>query len=272
MGRFLLVPHDVTNSSLTLWVAAVDDAPLLDVQLMPKLAGEKPPSNAGQWPTGSPQPRLRYHEIAVEGLSPRQTYNFSLLQGGAAVAEARVTTLPAEIPPAGDGPFIVLLGSCFCRLEDPAGSVGKTFLDMPHPDRPDIKIFCGDQVYLDSPYKFFLARPHSVDLLAEKFFEHYTETWAKAEGLSILLGDGANYFCSDDHEYWNNAPNAAPHLQDTWPVVGHRQEWWDVARELYLRVPEHPADPAIRRAAGLVSDCRYADEPLARRKRLHAGE
>ena len=67
MGKFLLAPHDVTNTSVTLWVAALDEAPPLDLQPTPKLSGEKPPSNVGQWPSLAQAPRLRHHEIVVEG-------------------------------------------------------------------------------------------------------------------------------------------------------------------------------------------------------------
>ena len=229
---FFLIPHEVTSTSLTLWVAAVDEASPLDaLRLAPQLPGEQPPGNVGQWPLNTQQPRVRHHEIVVTGLAPRRSYGFSLMRGATAVAHARATTLPVELPDEGDGRFTVLLGSCFSRLEDPHGRVAKTFREVPQPDRPDVKFLSGDQVYLDSPYKFYLARPHSVEVLREKFLEHYTETWAK--GLADLLAEGANFFCSDDHEFWNNAPNPAPHLHDTLPFIGHPSEWWNAARELY---------------------------------------
>jgi hypothetical protein len=230
LDRIFLVPRKVTPTSVTLWVAAENVASLDDLQLVPTLPGQQPPGNAGQWPPDAPQPRLRYQEILVGGLAPGQTCSFSLMQNGAAVAEATVTTLPQGIPAEGDGRFIVLLGSCFSRLEDLHGKVGRSFGDMPTLDRPHIKIFCGDQVYLDSPSNSFLGL-HSIDVLRQRFYEHYTETWGTPQGLATLLKAGANYFCSDDHEYWNNAPNMAPHLQDTW--TGHRQEWWDTGRALY---------------------------------------
>jgi hypothetical protein len=227
-----LIPHEVTSTSLTLWVAAVDEGSSLDaLSLVPQLSGAQPPRNVGQWPTNTPQPRVRHHEIVVTGLSPRQTYGFSLMRGAFAAAHARVTTLPLDLPLEGDGRFTAFLGSCFSRLEDPHGRVARTFGEVPEPDRPHVKFFAGDQVYLDSPYEFFLARGHSVEVLREKFLEHYTETWSK--GLADLLADGANFFCSDDHEFWNNAPNTAPHLYDTLPFLGHPREWWNAARELY---------------------------------------
>lgn len=230
---FLLVPHQVTTTTATMWVATVDEALSPDqLQLAPAMPGGTETINPGQWPLDAQQPRIRHCEIVVQGLVPRQTYGFALMRGARQLAGARVTTLPEELPLLGDKPFTVLLGSCFSRIEDRYGNIGSTFLQVPHTDRPDIKLLAGDQVYLDSPWKYFLAGIHSVAELHAKFVEQYTETWGTSRGLASLLNDGANFFCSDDHEFWNNAPNVAPFLLDT-VVRRRREEWWKAARELY---------------------------------------
>jgi len=93
--------------------------------------------------------------------------------------------------------------------------VGKTYTSLPENEKPEIKILCGDQVYLDNPWRETtltwgkpLAPPGSF---RKKLFEKYVENWTQAPsenaGFRQLLRDGANYFCSDDHEFWNNAPN-----------------------------------------------------------------
>jgi len=51
-------------------------------------------------------------------------------------------------------------------------------------------------------------------------------------GFRHLLQDGANFFSSDDHEFWNNAPTAAAYARDTWFQRG-RDTWWSVASNLY---------------------------------------
>jgi hypothetical protein len=47
-----------------------------------------------------------------------------------------------------------------------------------------------------------------------------------------LLQESATYFSSDDHEFWNNYPNAATIVAPTW-TAGGRAEWKRVARPLF---------------------------------------
>jgi len=97
-----------------------------------------------------------------------------------------------------------------------------------------VKSFVGDQVYLDSPWYAYSLPRTSADL-ACRFFTHYAETWGQsgdAQGFNLLLRSGANYLCSDDHEFWNNAPFAAPYAVNTW-TAGGRQVWSQHARALY---------------------------------------
>jgi hypothetical protein len=48
-----------------------------------------------------------------------------------------------------------------------------------------------------------------------------------------MLKNGANYFSPDDHEYWNNAPNRAPLIRDTWLLSDHRKDWKRAALGLF---------------------------------------
>ena len=89
------------------------------------------------------------------------------------------------------------------------------FRVLPEEWRPDFKILCGDQVYLDSPWKHYLWHTHGEADLERRFFDIYWRTWAgdrRKRGLRSLLADGANYYSPDDHELWNNAPNRANRL------------------------------------------------------------
>jgi len=227
------VPHDVSSTSANLWIGAIDEElPLDQVRLAAQLPQAPQQANSGQWPPASSRPRVRYGETLLRGLAPRQTYRLPLTAGGRAVAEAKVTTLPEGLPVAASKPFTVFLGSCFSRLEDSEGRAARAYAQIPLSDRPDIKILAGDQVYLDSPYQYFFAS-HPLAELSSKFVDHYKETWGNGAALRALLEDGANFFCSDDHEFWNNAPNVAPHLVDTLPLIGKRDEWWKAALELY---------------------------------------
>jgi hypothetical protein len=231
---YFLVPHEVSSNTATLWFGAIDETQSIEqFRLVPDRPGQATAKNAKQWPVDVRQPRIQYREFEITGLAPRQTYSFALVVDSRRVAEAKVITLPEELPPRGDKPFIVLLGSCFSRLQDEECKVANTFFHLPLCAKPDVKIFAGDQVYLDSPWQRFAAGTHTVAELHDIFVEHYKYTWGQSEGFVRLLKEGANYFCSDDHEFWNNAPNIASFILDTWPPLGKRLEWWKAARELY---------------------------------------
>jgi hypothetical protein len=133
----------------------------------------------------------------------------------------------------------VLLGSCFCKREDDEGAVGRTYAQLPAGSRPDVKILCGDQVYLDDPWAHYLWHTHDIPELEVEFFRNYRDTWMQEPGFRQLLTQGANYFSPDDHEYWNNAPNAATVIRDSWSRSG-RQEWFTTAR-LFYQMFQHPA-------------------------------
>jgi hypothetical protein len=102
---------------------------------------------------------------------------------------------------------------------------------MPVPAHPDLKLFAGDQVYLDSPWYRFMM-PYTSQELQDAFLEQYIRTWSQSKGFASLLADGANYFSSDDHEFWNNAPNRGAYAVNTWTSSG-RRAWLEIARDLY---------------------------------------
>ena len=138
-------------------------------------------------------------------------------------AVATATTLPTKLPTLTDPkPFTVMLGSCFYRPGDPHGLAGKVFYEIPPKSQPNLKILCGDQVYLDNPWEettlnllwTLRSKEHLRQLFVKKYLQKWTQMapmkdgdkWATG-GFNVLLRHGANYFASDDHEFWNNAPN-----------------------------------------------------------------
>jgi hypothetical protein len=217
---FFLMPREVSSDWATMWVACVDEALTAEE---PILVGGSPHQDASpweSWPGGIAMARVRHREIRITGLQPRQRYDLQLLFKGRSVAHADVTTLPTAMPALGEKPFTVLLGSCFSHRQDPGGKVGKTFAALPSMARPDVKLLAGDQVYLDDPwYKFFLSFSHEE--LRASFMEAYLGTWGQGrragdgQGFAQLLASGANYFSSDDHEFWNNAPNFVAFARNT---------------------------------------------------------
>lgn len=226
---FLIVPTRVTTNSATVWLGAIDEATLPALQV----DGAAVPVPAQAWQTldGAPH-RLSYARVTVGGLRPRRRCALSLTANGRPVATGAVAPLPAALPGPTETPFTVLLGSCFCAAQDRPGSLGNTYGAMAP---PDVKILCGDQVYLDSPWSYFLVHAPGLQEMQRLFFENYQTTWEQsgpASGFSRLLQDGATYFTSDDHEFWNNAPNAGSYVRSTW-TAGGRADWQATARALY---------------------------------------
>jgi hypothetical protein len=81
-------------------------------------------------------------------------------------------------------------------------------------------------------------------------------------GFRQLLTDGANYFTPDDHEYWNNAPNAATVIRDSWSDNG-RREWFDTAGQLYrlFQAPAPITRFAVEPLSFLIADTRSNRSP-----------
>lgn len=237
MTDYALVPNDVGTQEVVMWVgriaAAAGDPD--DVWLEHAASGARwPVAKWERWQEPKGGRAVSYARIALTGLTSNTRYALSLRAGDDVKAQADVTTLPATLPGLAEPPFIVLLGSCFCRTQDASGRVGRTFAQLPAGAKPSVKFLVGDQVYLDSPwYRFTL--PRSSDDLARGFFDQYVETWTQSgdmQGFNQLLRSGGTYFCSDDHEFWNNAPFPSSFAVNTWTEAG-RQAWWTTARDLY---------------------------------------
>ena len=259
MSTFL-VPRDVSDTTATLWIASVETPfAAQDVALAPGSPGTIDYRPWQHWAAEPGEPGLRYRQATITGLRPRTRYAFSLLADGAPASTAQLTTLPAELPLLGEKPFTVLLGSCFSQQQDEEGKVGKTYALMPATARPEVKILCGDQVYLDSPWQRFAMHTHSEAELRWIFFDNYRKTWKQDPGFAQLLAQGANYFSSDDHEYWNNAPNRATVIRDTWPLTDKREEWLRAARELYraFQTPASVAEISVPPLSVLIIDTRF---------------
>ncbi len=234
---YAVVPMDVGTHDAVVWVGGIgleaDDRQAVWLEH---------PASGSRWPVSAWRPweepnRLRgpgHEKVQLTGLTPATRYALRLRVGDRIEAEADVTTLPASLPRLEEPPFIVLLGSCFCRAQDASGRVGRAVSQLPAGAKPTVKFLVGDQIYLDSPWYRFI-HPQSNLALARGFFDRYAETWTQSgdtQGFNHLLRSGATYFCSDDHEFWNNAPFASIYAVNTWTDAG-RTAWWNTALALY---------------------------------------
>jgi hypothetical protein len=237
MLDYLLVPGAVGTTTAQVWIGSTIEGPADPGQVRLEHQPSGTSWNLGpwqRWSASSGAPFVRYQTFSLTGLTASTRYPLTLRSSGTLLARADLTTLPDVLPPIGEPPFILMLGSCFCRMQDASGRAGRAFALLPAGALPTVKFLVGDQVYLDSPWYSF-SLPRTTADLADRFFSNYAETWGQAgdaQGFNLLLSSGANYFCSDDHEFWNNAPFPATYAVNTW-TAGGREDWWGLAKALY---------------------------------------
>lgn len=231
--KLILVPSSASQNAANLFLCATDtDGPPPDFDvtveaasrvLIPQNAWRPVTVNGAIPPT---ERRTFIQLVTIDGLRSGTRYTASA-QG----VRARFSTLPLELPREGERPFTVLLGSCFSIAKNRGIDIGKAVENLPEHLRPDVKILCGDQVYLDFP-AFILGLPFSERNLARAFLAKYLRNWGDSGGFQSLLTTGASYFIADDHEFWNNYPNAATIISNTW-TPGGREKLKNAALPLF---------------------------------------
>ena len=239
----LLVPGPAQSTSATMWAAAVDEDEDPGALEVVTAGGRR--AALGSWDhrlTGGRR-RVDIRRVRLEGLAPRTRQRVELRRGGTTLATATVGTLPDRLPGPEERPFTVLIGSCFAQRRDGAGSVGRTFDMLPAGARPDLKILCGDQVYLDAPSFWTVFPAVSTGELRRRLLQSYLDSWGQDPGFRTLLAGGPNAFTSDDHDFWNNAPNASITAPATL-VAPLRRRWLTEARALY-RAFQRPETPRL---------------------------
>ena len=255
---FLIIPNEVHAETAVVWVAVINEQ--FDPATAVLTYGQLRLPLKDQWidfSTADKANRIRYQRVTLTKLNPRTSYPLAFSINGQTIADASVTTLPDRLPVAGERPFTVLLGSCFFGIEDKNGDVGRTYRSLPLGAKPDIKILCGDQVYLDNPPHHFIV-PRGHNWLQTRSFKTYTDTWTQSipggGGFNELLKRNANIFSSDDHEFWNNAPDRGLNVLAFTATQGQRDIWRDIARELYKVFQTEPSPP-IQFKVGSLSFC-----------------
>jgi len=254
-SEFLAVPADVSARSARIWVGSTVEHPADPAQVW-----IEHPASGARWPVaawqrwtvpGDAASFIRHDRVTLNGLRPHTRYPLVLKVGGAVHGQLEITTFPERLPAPGEPPFTILVGSCFCRMQDASGRVGRTFAQLPGGAKPHMKLLVGDQVYLDSPWYRFTT-PQTATGLGRGFLEHYVRTWSQRsdhQGFNHLLSAGANYFSADDHEFWNNGPYPSSFAVNTW-TGGGRDSWWTQAQGLY-RAFQSPASFATMNVGAL---------------------
>ncbi len=230
----ILVPHTIDHQKTDLWIAAIDtNSPPQNVSvlLMPGQRSIGLPRENWRSVTANEALKPEHRRVFIQtvpitNLQSNTTYEVSTKEG----TKARFSTLPSSLPQEGQRPFTVLLSSCFYQGNDEEGRIGRAIKLIPDVFKPTVKILCGDQVYLDLPATEEF--PDNESWLAENFLNKYILTWGQTDGYQTLLQTGSTYFTADDHEFWNNFPNWATLINNTWKEEG-RERWKKVALALY---------------------------------------
>ena len=235
----LLIPGPATVSTAVLWAAAIDESDDPGRLEVVASSGQRQRLTAWQYELEGGKRRVKIQRIELSGLAPRSRQSVELRRGGQTVARAMMGTLPERVPGLEERPFTILLGSCFAQKKDGGGNVGRTYALLPSGVRPDLKVLCGDQVYLDAPSFWTIFPAVSVGELRRRLLESYLAAWTQEPGFHTLLADGPNAFTADDHDFWNNAPKGSVTAPATM-IPELRKRWLAEATSLY-RAFQRPA-------------------------------
>lgn len=237
-----LVPHLVTQRNARLWVCArdMDEAQLASIAL--KVNGidvplpvenwrafpQQVPFADWKWARSMP---MHYQFVDKPALTPDHAYRASADFNGGSAADASFVTLPERL---GDEtkPLRVLLSSCYFNGNKRSQLAAALLSQLDRNGlRPHLRVWAGDQVYLDAPWYEFAIKTHSIAELERLHCAAYARTWFDERGLAGALSRGANIFCTDDHDIWNNAPDPSAVARDTYKRHT-REAWFDLARQL----------------------------------------
>ena len=101
----MLVPHEVGQDRVQLWIGALNETTVNPASLSVMVrSGTGPAASAsvGAWQgsVGGRGRTIHYARLTIQGLQPRTRYRCELLRDGAVVAEATAfaATLPLDIP------------------------------------------------------------------------------------------------------------------------------------------------------------------------------
>ena len=278
--QVMLVPHEVGDTFAEVWVgvfAATGRPPAAVIEATESGGAAAKQVNVApaHWSPVDAGKRIPIAEVTawtamvtITGLASGRRYGVRCALPGSE-GTCTVRTLPPDLPTGSDRPFTIWLGSCFAHYQDESGAAGDNYRRLPSDFAPDLKILCGDQVYLDNPATQIV--PKDPAELGQFFLDKYTRTWAQGleadRGFSHLLSEGATWFLADDHEFWNNHPNWSP-LLHTHGGDEDRRRWEDVAKSLYQSFQGWPArDPRDVRTFSvgpvefLLLDTRFGREP-----------
>jgi hypothetical protein len=177
------------------------------------------------------------------GFSPGERVEVMVSGQGLNAVTKVVSVLPSRLPLASGGNgakwFRVMLVSCFDQSQANPRGIRRALEEVKSGGEIDLTLLLGDQVYLDLPWH--KNYPDNQPKLERIFEQLYAKNWFGVEQdttFSDLLQVASHACLPDDHEYWNNYPDMAPHLQNTY-TAGGRRRWEAAARFGYEGFQQH---------------------------------
>jgi hypothetical protein len=184
-----------------------------------------------------------------EGFQAGETVRVRAHLAGNLAAELETRVLPEALPStaagAGNSWFRILMVSCYHSATADGVGIQSAWRSIKAEGPPDMAIFMGDQVYLDLPW--YTPYPDNQAWLERKFESLYKDNWfgERDDSYANLLRSAPHVCLPDDHEYWNNFPEAAPHIQNSYTADG-RGRWTRAAGKLYQAFQNPDVDAAAQ--------------------------
>lgn len=235
----LLVPGHASDSHLTVWVMSHAHLGAPRVVARDLVAGTETvgaPTMGGQLPqsVGS----FGWQVMRFDGLPPDRAHLIRASATGVPARDLVLATLPSSLP--ADG-LTFAIASCFSK-EDDRGAGGALRM-LGSADRPRFRILLGDQVYADTPWRIGAPTATTVEDSLRRTLEYWSHP-----SYAAWLGACPNHVTFDDHEFWNNFPEVAPHLARSYPAnAADSAEAAAAALRIFQR-PLNPTPPAAAAA------------------------
>ncbi len=174
-------------------------------------------------------------------------------------------TMPTAV--GADGVSFVF-ASCFWWNDDKEGFYRSAVEDLMRREqpRPAFKLLIGDQIYLDFPIPLAIWR--EPERMVRDVYQQY---WGDDAYRDCLL-TSPNFFCCDDHEYWNDFPEKQNHLPHTWS--SEMRENYGRAADAYYQAFQNGLNPRGDRQRWIQFEMSPASFFIAdtRSRRTHFGE
>lgn len=145
------------------------------------------------------------HRIEVSGLEPGREYRIMAGCDGLGTG-ASFTTLPRRLPPDG---LMVAVGTCYYGGYKRDRALYNSLSRKRWGQTPAFHIWAGDNLYVDVPADSHANRP--IDHTVDRYLGYYLDS-----GYGRVRSMAPAFTTYDDHEYWNNYPEAVPWLSRSW--------------------------------------------------------